>query len=88
VKVRDLGPPHPHPWLQDGGYHRSDFCWLIVLNDGVAPRGKLEACREYVVRWGEHDLLQALRLADGQPGFSLDPTMAELACRLARPGTP
>lgn len=85
----DLGPPYPHPWLQDGGYHRADFCWLVVLADDVAPRSKLEACRQYVDRWSERDLLHTLQLADRQPGFSLDPTMAELARRLARrPATP
>ncbi len=87
-RSRDLGPPLPYPWLLDGGYHRSDFCWLIVLNDDIAPRAKLEACAQFVDRWSEADLLHALRLADGQAGFSLDPTMAELARRLARPAAP
>ncbi|MDQ3430754.1 MAG: hypothetical protein M3467_00725 [Actinomycetota bacterium] len=87
-RPRDLGAPHPYPWLQDGGYHRADFAWLVVLNDDIAPRGKLKACAEYVDRWSEADLLQALQLANSQPGFALDPTMAELARRLARPAAP
>lgn len=82
--MNDLGPPFPVPWLQDGGHHRSDFAWCVLLRDDLGDRERLECCALFADRWGEADLLAALRLAWAEPCLPLDPVMAELAGRLAR----